>query len=50
MMPKWTGTVCRRLKAEKVTENILVFFITALDKEQDGTLSLDPGAMDYSKD
>jgi CheY-like chemotaxis protein len=48
MMPELDGhEVCRRLKADERTAHIPVIFITALDEEQDETLGLELGAVDY---
>lgn len=48
MMPGMDGfEVCRRLKADPVTENIPVIFVTALNEEADEEKGLDLGAIDY---
>ncbi len=48
MMPEMDGyEVCRRLKANRVTRNIPVIFVTALDQEEDETMGLELGAVDY---
>ncbi len=50
MMPEMDGyEVCRRLKAEKVTEHIPVIFITALNDTIDEQKGLELGAVDYIK-
>jgi diguanylate cyclase (GGDEF)-like protein len=48
MMPDMDGyEVCRRLKAERLTKDIPVIFITALDDGDAETRGLDLGAADY---
>ena len=48
MMPGMDGfEVCRRLKADPVTENIPVIFVTALNEETDEEKGLNLGAIDY---
>ena len=48
MMPEMDGhEVCRRLKAEKETQDIPVIFVTAMDEEVDETQGLKIGAVDY---
>ncbi|MDA8165277.1 MAG: response regulator [Desulfobacteraceae bacterium] len=48
MMPEMDGhEVCRRLKADKRTSHIPVIFVTAMGEEQDETLGLELGAVDY---
>ena len=48
MMPGMDGhEVCRRLKAEPLTEEIPVIFVTAMNDERDETEGLDLGAIDY---
>ena len=48
MMPEMDGyEVCRRLKAEKVTAQIPVIFITALADDEDEAKGLNMGAVDY---
>lgn len=48
MMPGMDGyEVCARLKSDSGTRNIPVFFITAMDDEQDETKGLELGAVDY---
>jgi len=39
--------VCRRLKADKATQNIPIVFITSKDEEADETKGLELGAIDY---
>jgi diguanylate cyclase (GGDEF)-like protein len=47
-MPGMDGyEVCRRLKAEKHTENIPIVFITSKTEEEDETKGLELGAIDY---
>ena len=48
MMPGMDGyEVCRRLKLNPATRAIPVIFVTALGQEEDETLGLDMGAVDY---
>ncbi len=48
MMPEIDGyEVCRRLKADPATQNIPVIFITAKSEDEDETLGLKLGAVDY---
>ncbi|MEO6409410.1 MAG: response regulator [Burkholderiaceae bacterium] len=48
MMPGMDGyEVCRQLKAEPATRDIPVIFITAMGEEEDETLGLALGAVDY---
>ena len=48
MMPVMDGyEVCRRLKADPLTEHIPVIFLTAKTETQDVTLGLQLGAVDY---
>jgi putative two-component system response regulator len=48
MMPVMDGyEVCRRLKADPLTEHIPVIFLTAKTETQDETLGLQVGAVDY---
>lgn len=48
MMPEMDGfEVCRRLKADPITENIPVIFVTALNEEADEEKGLNLGAIDY---
>lgn len=48
MMPEMNGhEVCRKLKADKNTQEIPVIFITTLDREQDESQGLALGAIDY---
>ncbi len=48
MMPGIDGfEVCRRLKADKVTQNIPVIFMTALVSEDDKVKGFDLGGVDY---
>lgn len=48
MMPGIDGyEVCRRLKADPVTEEIPVIFLSALDDTKDKVKGLDVGAVDY---
>jgi diguanylate cyclase (GGDEF)-like protein len=47
-MPDIDGyTVCRRLKADKATENIPVIFVSALSEVGDETAGFDCGGVDY---
>ena len=47
-MPEMDGhEVCRRLKADPTTRDILIIFITTLDREQDESMGLELGAIDY---
>lgn len=47
-MPDMDGyEVCRQLKADKHTQNIIVVFITAKDDEEDEARGLELGAIDY---
>ena len=48
MMPVMDGyEVCRRLKADPVTENIPIIFLTAKSEVEDETMGLSLGAVDY---
>ncbi len=48
IMPEMDGyEVCTQLKADKITKNIPVIFITAMDLEKDETKGLSLGAVDY---
>lgn len=48
VMPGLDGyEVCKLLKADKRSENTPVIFITAMDQEEDETLGLEIGAVDY---
>lgn len=48
VMPGMDGhDVCRRLKANPETQGIPVIFLTAQDQEEDETLGLELGAVDY---
>lgn len=48
MMPGMDGyEVCRRLKADPETRDILVIFITAMNEDADEELGLSIGAIDY---
>ena len=48
MMPVMDGyETCRRLKADPVTQDIPVLFITALDEIENKTAAFDVGAVDY---
>lgn len=48
MMPEMDGyEVCRRLKADPLTSNIPVIFLTAKTEVEDETRGLDLGAVDY---
>jgi len=48
MMPEMDGyEVCRRLKANPVTRNIPIIFLTAKSEVEDEKLGLDLGAVDY---
>ncbi|MCK9389074.1 MAG: diguanylate cyclase [Sulfuritalea sp.] len=48
MMPEMDGyEVCRRLKAERLTRDIPVIFVTALDDGEAETRGLELGAADY---
>jgi len=48
MMPEMDGyEVCRRLKADKLTAEIPVIFVTALDEADDEMKGLSLGAIDY---
>ena len=48
MMPGMDGyEVCRRLKLNSATRAIPVIFVTAMGQEEDETLGLDMGAVDY---
>ncbi len=48
MMPDMDGyEVCRRLKADIVTRNIPVIFVTALGEDSDQAKGLELGAVDY---
>ncbi|MDD3051778.1 MAG: response regulator [Candidatus Cloacimonetes bacterium] len=48
LMPEMDGyEVCKRLKANPVTKDIPVIFITALNKSHDQTYGLSLGAIDY---
>ncbi|TRW89950.1 diguanylate cyclase domain-containing protein [Candidatus Methylobacter oryzae] len=48
MMPDMDGfEVCRRLKANKITQKIAVIFLTGMQTESDEELGLNLGAVDY---
>ncbi len=48
LMPGMDGyEVCRHLKADERTKNIPIIFITSKSKDEDETLGLDLGAVDY---
>ena len=48
IMPGMNGLeVCRRLKAEKRTQDIPIIFVTAQDNPEDETRGLDAGAVDF---
>ncbi len=48
MMPEMDGyEACRRLKANPVTQNIPVLFITAKNQEEDEEASFEAGGVDY---
>lgn len=48
MMPDMTGfDVCQQLKANALTQNIPVIFVTALSEEADETKGFEIGAVDY---
>ncbi|MDM8521803.1 response regulator [Desulfococcaceae bacterium HSG8] len=48
MMPGMDGyEVCRRLKADSLTRNIPIIFITAISEEEEETKGFDVGAVDY---
>jgi len=48
IMPGMNGLeVCRRLKAEKKTQDIPIIFVTAQDNPEDETRGLDAGAVDF---
>ncbi len=48
MMPDMDGyEVCERLKADELTRDIPVVFVTAMDQEEDETRGLELGAVDY---
>ena len=48
MMPEMDGyEVCRKLKADPVTQDIPVLFVTAMDQVADEALGLSLGAVDY---
>jgi len=48
VMPQMDGfEVCRRLKADPVTTNIPIIFITSMDDPRDKTKGFDAGAVDY---
>ena len=48
MMPEMDGfETCRRLKADPLTRDIPVIFVTALDSPEDETLGLEAGAVDF---
>ena len=48
MMPDMNGfETCRRLKADPLTRDIPVIFVTALDSPEDETLGLEAGAVDF---
>ncbi|MCL1939587.1 MAG: response regulator [Desulfovibrionaceae bacterium] len=48
VMPEMDGyEVCRRLKADPLTRDIPVIFLTALDKEEDETQGFEVGGVDY---
>ncbi|MFO0866041.1 MAG: response regulator [Gemmataceae bacterium] len=48
MMPKISGfEVCKRLKADPVTRDIVVFMVTALDQKADIERAVDVGTSDF---
>ena len=48
MMPEMDGyEVCRRLKADPVTRDIPVIFLTAMDQTSDEAMGFEAGAADY---
>jgi putative two-component system response regulator len=48
MMPEMDGLeVCRRVKANPITENIPVIFVTAKDRVEDETAGFEAGGVDY---
>jgi diguanylate cyclase (GGDEF)-like protein len=48
MMPDMNGfETCRRLKADPLTRDIPVIFVTALDSPEDETFGLEAGAVDF---
>ena len=48
VMPEMDGyEVCERLKADPITEEIPVIFVTGQEEEEDETRGLDAGAIDY---
>ncbi len=48
VMPEMDGyEVCERLKADPITEEIPVIFVTGQEDEEDETRGLDAGAIDY---
>ena len=48
MMPKVDGyTVCRQLKADVITQDIPVIFLTALSQVEDETRGFEAGAVDF---
>jgi diguanylate cyclase (GGDEF)-like protein len=48
MMPEMDGfETCRRLKADPLTRDIPVIFVTALNSPEDETLGLEAGAVDF---
>ncbi len=48
IMPEMDGyDVCKKLKADSTTANIPVIFITAMNQEEDETMGLELGAVDY---
>lgn len=48
IMPEMDGyEVCKNLKADRTTANIPVIFITAMNQEEEETMGLELGAVDY---
>ncbi|WP_114787059.1 response regulator [Vibrio tetraodonis] len=48
MMPEMDGyEVCKRLKADSITADIPIIFVTAMNAEEDETYGLELGAVDY---
>jgi two-component system alkaline phosphatase synthesis response regulator PhoP len=48
MMPKISGfEVCKRLKADPATKDIVVFMVTALDQKADIDRAVDAGTADF---
>lgn len=48
MMPEMDGyEVCKRLKADSLTADIPIIFVTAMNAEEDETYGLELGAVDY---